>query len=623
MKLVKVKIKNFRCYRNEMEVNFNDLTALIGKNDAGKSTILEALEIFFNNSTVVIDKDDLNKDSLAAGELKIEISCFFSELPSRIIIDAANHTSLQDEYLVNTEGLLEIKKVFPCTAAKPKGQVFIVANHPITSNASDLLQLKRNELRTRATDLGVVSDNYNANVNSSIRQAIWQHVENLNFALTDIPVDKEDSKKLWEALEKWLPVFALFQSDRKSREDDKEITDPMKVAINEALQEVSADLLLIQQRVHDKALEVANRTLQKLQEMNPALANELKPDFKAEPKWNSIFSLTLASDRDIPINKRGSGVRRLIVLNFFRAEAERRRQTVNNPSIIYAFEEPETSQHPDHQILLVQAFKELAEAPNTQILLTTHTPSLGGLIESENLRFVTKDEHGIAIVKEGENDVLQCIARTLGVLPDPLASTIKLMVCVEGPNDIAFLKNVSPIVREIDPSLPDLNNEPSVAIIPLGGGTLKDWVNNDYLKGLGLPEYHIYDRDDPSNPPYLAAAQAVIGRGGYHYAVLTNKRETENYIHHEAINRLLGTSIVPFTDTCDVPALVAEAIHSSSESPNPWSDVQSDTKKKKISQAKKRLNYDVTPQMTADEFQAADPGNEILGWFREIKLRIN
>jgi len=35
-----------------------ELIAIIGKNDAGKSTILEALEIFFNNQVVSIDGDD-------------------------------------------------------------------------------------------------------------------------------------------------------------------------------------------------------------------------------------------------------------------------------------------------------------------------------------------------------------------------------------------------------------------------------------------------------------------------------------------------------------------------------------------------------------------------------------
>ena len=48
MKLRLLKIKNFRCYREEIAIGFDDLTALIARNDTGKSTILEALDAFFN-----------------------------------------------------------------------------------------------------------------------------------------------------------------------------------------------------------------------------------------------------------------------------------------------------------------------------------------------------------------------------------------------------------------------------------------------------------------------------------------------------------------------------------------------------------------------------------------------
>src|SRR5688572_22381234 len=126
MKLKSLKLRNFRGYRNETVISFNDLTAFVGQNDAGKSSILEAMEIFFNNSVVKIEKDDLNVDALAAGQTKIELTCIFSQLPSQLIIDAANPTTLQAEYLVNSDGDLEIKKVFSCTAKTPSEKVFIV-----------------------------------------------------------------------------------------------------------------------------------------------------------------------------------------------------------------------------------------------------------------------------------------------------------------------------------------------------------------------------------------------------------------------------------------------------------------------------------------------------------------
>lgn len=46
MKIKNVAIKNFRGYSDEINSDFEDLTAFVGKNDIGKSTILEALDIW-------------------------------------------------------------------------------------------------------------------------------------------------------------------------------------------------------------------------------------------------------------------------------------------------------------------------------------------------------------------------------------------------------------------------------------------------------------------------------------------------------------------------------------------------------------------------------------------------
>jgi len=46
MKIKKITISNFRSYKDENIVSFNDLNVFVGKNDSGKSTILEALNVF-------------------------------------------------------------------------------------------------------------------------------------------------------------------------------------------------------------------------------------------------------------------------------------------------------------------------------------------------------------------------------------------------------------------------------------------------------------------------------------------------------------------------------------------------------------------------------------------------
>lgn len=46
MKIKTITLKNFRAYKDETVVELGDLTTFVGKNDIGKSTVLEALDIF-------------------------------------------------------------------------------------------------------------------------------------------------------------------------------------------------------------------------------------------------------------------------------------------------------------------------------------------------------------------------------------------------------------------------------------------------------------------------------------------------------------------------------------------------------------------------------------------------
>lgn len=169
MKLVAITLKNFRCFKDEKKIEIGDLTTIIGRNDIGKSSILEALEIFFNNEIVKIDCDDR---TISASDQVIEITCEFSELPESLVLDAQAETSLVDEYLVSGNGNLRIMKTYGCTGAKPKEEVFICSNHPTTNQYDDLLELNNSALKKRLKDLNIDETDVLLNCNPSIRKAI-------------------------------------------------------------------------------------------------------------------------------------------------------------------------------------------------------------------------------------------------------------------------------------------------------------------------------------------------------------------------------------------------------------------------------------------------------------------
>jgi putative ATP-dependent endonuclease of OLD family len=572
MKIISLTLENFRNYKEATTITFDDLTVLIGKNDVGKSSILEALDIFFENRG--LDKNDINIGASKTGQ-SVKISVVFTDLPSHIDLDAGAQTNLEDEYLLNKDSFLEIKKDYS-SLSKPK--TYIVCNHPSNENANDLHSLKIKSLQERAKQINLKGD-FKASVKNEIRKAIWQNLETeIQLEETFLEISQEGVKDIWDKLQSKLPLYALFQSDRKNDEKDKEIQDPLKVAAEQAFKKHLPILNEIKKQVEQEIEEIANLTIEKLREMNSEVANQLSTHFPAELKWHSLLTPTLTSD-EIPMNKRGSGVRRLLLINFFRAEAERKKKEKNIPNVIYAIEEPETSQHPDWQIKLIEALKQLANNGTAQIITTTHSPALGSLIDIEQLRFIYKNPHGENIIEIGNETNLESIASTLGVFPNVNKDSedVKLFLCVEGPTDINFFNNVAPLFGL------DLINDKRIVTISLGGGTLGQWVTQNYLKKLNKLEVHIYDRDEDNK--YQKYADEVNARGLNHYAVLTQKRELENYYHENIIipsftNNDTYTITCSIDDSSDIPELIAKARHIERNPTSDW-NIQPERYKKK------------------------------------------
>ena len=384
MKIIKLTLKNFRGYLGEMSINFDNFTAFVGKNDIGKSTILEALDIFFNGNEAInkIEKSDLNVDVLALNEKdpEISIAVCFSELPKSIVIDSTNNTTLQAEYLLNQDGELEVVKKYKNGSSSPK--VFIRALHPTNPSCNNLLQLKNDELKRKLESENISCEN--KSVNAVIRNAIWTYFENkegLRLSTTEIEVTtKGDTKSIWDQLQSYLPLYSLFQSDRKNTDGDSEVQDPLKEAVKEILSDSTLQQKLneVAITVETKLKNVAERTLAKLSEMDPDIAKTLQPVIPPADslKWQDVFkNVSITSDENIPINKRGSGVKRLILLNFFRAEVERRQSETSAPNVIYAIEEPETSQH------------------------TTHSPTIVKKLDLKNIRIIIKENNSRKIIE--------------------------------------------------------------------------------------------------------------------------------------------------------------------------------------------------------------------------------
>jgi len=570
MVLKSLILKNFRAYK-DIEVNFDkNMNVIIGQNDIGKSTILEALDIFFGQRVIKIDVTDLNNE---AEEKEISIGVKF---------DLKNSNKLKIDYFLNKDNKLEIHKKFEIQQKDKKIEETILLR---VKDITDLNLTKKQSIRT-------LSEKYEKGKNGK---------------LNGYKLLKHHNKVSKEILEK-LPLYFLFQSDKVNKDTDEDIQKIFRqttknLESKEKFQEIINEL---KEELESKLEDIGKATITKMKDIGLDIPNNIIP--KVVPKnLDSFFSFNLESE-DISLNKRGSGFRRMITLNYLRAEIENDNKDKN---IIYAIEEPETAQHPNQQIKLITALIKLSEKDNHQILLTTHTPEIAKMVNENNLILIDKNEKKNPIVIKKKENKLKLISNTLGIHP---FYSDKVVVCFEGEFDIKFIKGINQNIDEYKKII-DLEKE-NIALIPLQGGNLKNWVDRHYLKNSNIIEVHIYDSDigSTNENQYENECNKVKTRKDKSYCFMTKKREMENYIHKSLIEEEFGINLDEIQDYNkeDITTYIYNKIPKVKEE-------TIDKKKTIINQIKNRLNGKLSKKITKKHLIELEAFNEIKGWFEKIR----
>jgi len=611
MKISKIILENFRAYYSINEISLNNFNVFLGRNDQGKSSILEAIEIFLNDGKgiVKLQQDDLNVQAKNEGKDSFKICIVFRDFPDEIIIDATNPTKLKDEFLLNKENELEIWKTFK------KGKLSdtkIKCLHPANDDfLKNIMTNKIKDLQEFVKQKSIsVSDNRKL---SELRKAIREYYKNRDGNLKseeiEIPIDAEGLKDIWNKLKNFMPVYGLFHSDRKNVDQDDEIQDPLKLKIVEIFkrEDILEKLGEIAFEIENEIKTIAENTIEKYKELS-AEAAALIPNIPevSSLKWKDTYKgLGFNTENDIPLNKRGSGFRRLVLLSSFLADVDTK-DSDNSTHVIYAIEEPETALHPDLQIKLVNALLELSKKDKYQIILTTHSPALIRLFDTDTINFV-EQENGQVKVNEFDKTIADKIISTMGLLP----SIGKVVVCVEGENDRNFFLNINSSIPELK-QLIDLEEKEIaglLCILPMDGSKLKHWIDQYALKNTNVLEFHIYDRD--ADQKYKNSVDKVNNRPDGSKGVLTQFTEIENYVSQDIIEKVFKIQISLNNNEnwydIDIPKIINSLLGNRMK--------EKDIKSKICGQCSK--------QMTREKFENIGAWGEVEGWFKTIKELVN
>ncbi len=333
MKIFKIILENFRCFYGTVEIPIDDFTVFIGKNDHGKSTILEAIDIFINEGkgATKIEESDLNQKAKNEGKDYFQIGIVFKDIPDKVVIDATNPTTLKDEYLLNVVGYLEIWKTF----RKGKVQETILkCQHPANDEFLKTLMYKKiNELQNFVDEKKIDCTNLDKRKSADLRKAVRDYYVKkdgqLKMEEIKIKIDSEGMKEIWPQIQKYLPVYALFHSDRKNIDQDDEIQDPLKTKIDQIFksEHIQSKLIEIATKINEEIEEIAKTIVEKFNQLNKGSINiNIIPNIPevTSLKWKDVYKgLGFLTNDNIPLNKRGSGIRRLVLLSSFLAEVEK------------------------------------------------------------------------------------------------------------------------------------------------------------------------------------------------------------------------------------------------------------------------------------------------------------
>lgn len=553
MRIHSITIKNYRPFKLLEEARLGQLATIVGKNDSGKSSILRAVKLFFEEEE--IDPEDFHGAANLNEKIIIEIT--FTLLPEKIEIEDGIATTFKEEMLLDKDGNLRIRKTF---SRDNEVNISLLTQDFQDGFFAGLAKLKETELNKKCKEKGLNATKAGRGItNKEKRESLRNLARNngINIGEYELKLSKGDA--LWKVIKSMLPKFYLFEAETSTDIHEASFQREFRpiVAALESDPKITRTRKRFAKAIEKRLQEEVNKIFEKFKRhASDIVAFTAKPDFA----WEKAVELRIYGKDyygiDKPLEKRGSGIRRLLMVAFFEYLAEKE---VKEANLIFGIEEPENNLHPGLQRELAKSFRQLGDQ-GYQIIITTHSPVFAGASLIEDLTLIVR-EQGVAKAIQSPNLNFDEIAEELGVEPADQILGYKACVFVEGPDDILFLEKVASKLKNGGYITSDFADK-GIGLIPVGGSNLKCWINMSAMKKLNRRFAVVVDSDRKS--PNDCIPQTKINwkcqceREGGVFIIL-RKRSIENYLHSDAIQRS-GRSLKPFDDFTDMKKLFGKNV---------------------------------------------------------------
>lgn len=569
MKLYKLRIQNFRKLK-DVEIPFSDATFLIGANNAGKTTTLDAIERLLEIKST-FTKEDLSRyyDSNTGSEIDedgdIIVEGEFRDVSSAIL----NERGFKKERLFTYEEdgvtkygffyrvrwtaqdgkthremkmhTLTLKEEFAdCNSPQSYIEAGISAEHFAEMDLNTILSSKANkEIRNKIPELWDVSD-----------EEEW--FENPGGIAPNV-INK---------LPKFLRIEANTMSEELSNKAGSSMIKILSTLFDslcdqsQNFQEAVRALTLLEEEMDptDPSKEFG-RLMQDLNTVVDSVFPRSKIDVKAnlssKEALKPIFEIAMASNVKTSVDLQGTGMVRSVV--FALLKYRKQRETDRDDDIIIGFEEPELYLHPNAANSMRNTIYNLSTG-KTQIVSTTHSPFMIDLSQRPKQvldSFSTTDREYARVFCFNHSEALKAIqeddrvrVKMIQKIDDYVARVFfaNKVIVVEGDTeDVVFKQTIKVMPDKVRKEI-DSNYQ---IIKATGKATIISFVR--YLKAMNVDVFVVHD-EDSVNPRAAAMNQPILDALGGDV--------TKRYMMHDCVEDVLGYGVPnsdkPYTAYCYV-----------------------------------------------------------------------
>lgn len=409
MKLSNIEIRNYKSIEC-LEVHIDSLTAIVGKNNFGKSTILDAIQCFYGEKAIDVDNFHLGTEE------DIEITIIFDD-----ICDS------------------DIERCFGYNAMVSK------TNVKIKERMDDEKYVKKQleKLKTdRERKFQETIEKYNLDYPNHCSMAVtfsYSKKGKSSYRIGEASIAKTDLFKL-------LPPIKVISAIRTP---DKETTAGTKSNLKELIsllqsENDSEDYIqlpridgklsygeiksLISQKEEEKCQYLSEDLTRNFQNAinTDSLSVKVKIDnsFKFDFKYKTVLEDKDVPGREVDILSCGTGLQSMMILSILQTYIKLKK----DDNFILLIEEPEVYLHPSLQRKMISTLLKISE--KNQIILTTHSPIIVSKIDTDNIHCVNKEKGVTTLVEASVENIVQ----ELGVQISDILNKQAVMF-VEGKDD--------------------------------------------------------------------------------------------------------------------------------------------------------------------------------------------